>query len=154
MERFKANLEPVSHGGYFVVVPEKTAAAAGLEYGVRVRGTVNGVPYRSSLMKYSGMFHMGVPKATLAKAKAKMSDRVDVAIEIDDEPLPTDVVPEDFAKAIAKNKAIAAAWERLRPSHKRVKAILDAKKPETRARRIAKAIEILSQTAETKARLR
>ena len=63
MERFKAKLEPVPHGGHFVVVPPAKAEAAGLKYGARVRGTVNGAPFRSSLMKYSGIFHMGVHKA-------------------------------------------------------------------------------------------
>lgn len=148
MERFKAKLEPVSHGGHFVVVPAKAASAAGLVYGARVRGTVNGVPFRSSLMKYSGVFHMGVHKATLEQANAKGGDRVEVTIEIDDEPLPTDIVPEDLAKAIADSKAARTVWERLRPSHKRehVKAVLEAKKPETRARRIQKTIEMLAAT--------
>lgn len=145
MEEFKAKLEPVSHGGHMVTVPAKIATAAGLVHASRVRGTVNGAEFRSSVMKYSGIFHMGVHKATLAKAGAKPGDRVAVAIEIDDEPLPTDVVPNDFAAALKKNKTAAAAWDVLRKSHKRehVKAIMEAKKPETRARRIEKAIEML-----------
>jgi hypothetical protein len=147
MQRFKAKLEPVSHGGHMVVVPPKVAAAAGLAHGARVRGTVNGAPFRSSLMMYSGVFHMGVHQATLAKAAAKPGDRVDVTIAIDDEPLPTDTVPDDLAKATGKSKALTAAWERLAPSHKRehVKALLDAKKPETRARRLAKTLEMLRE---------
>jgi hypothetical protein len=153
VETFRAKLEPVPHGGHFVLVPEKTASAAGLVYGARVRGTVNGVPYRSSLMKYGGVFHMGVHKATIAEAGVKPGDRVDVEIEVDSEPLPTDEAPADLAKAIAKNKAAKAAWAVLRPSHKRehVKAVLEAKKPETRARRIEKAIEMLAATPAKKA---
>jgi bifunctional DNA-binding transcriptional regulator/antitoxin component of YhaV-PrlF toxin-antitoxin module len=151
MARFRAKLEPVSHGGHYVVVPHEVAEAAGLRTKARVRGTVDGVPYRSSLMKYSGVFHMGVHKATLAKAGVEPGARVEVTIEIDDEPLPTDIVPDDFAKAIAKKPTTAAAWKRLAPSHKRehVKHILEAKKPETRARRIAKAIEMLAEAAST-----
>jgi hypothetical protein len=149
MERFTAKVEPVSHGGHYVAVPAKVAAAAGLAHGARVRGTVNGVAFRSSLMKYSGVFHLGVHKATLWKAGAAPGARVEVALELDDERLPTDTVPEDLAAALAKSKALTAAWARLRPSHKRehVKAIVDAKKPETRARRIAKAIEMLRESA-------
>jgi hypothetical protein len=147
VERFKAKLEPVPHGGHFVSVPEKVAAAAGLKYGVRVRGTVNGVPYRSSLMKYSSVFHMGVHKATLERAGAAGGDRVEVAIEIDDEPLPTDVVPQDLARALAARAMVKAraTWQKLAPAHRRehVKHVLDAKKPETRARRIAKTVEAL-----------
>ena len=156
MERFKARLEPVPHGGQFVVVPAKTATAAGLKYGARVRGTVNGAPYRSSLMKYSGVFHMGVHKATLTAAGAKTGlktglktgDRVDVTIELDDQPLPTDVVPDDLAKALAATASTRAAWTKLSPAHKRehVKQVTEAKKPETRARRIAATIEALGRS--------
>ena len=146
MQRFKATLEPVPHGGQFVVVPAKTAAAAGLKYGARVRGTVNGAPYRSSLMKYSGVFHMGVHKATLAEAGSKSGDRVAVTIELDDQPLPTDVLPDDLAKAITATAATRAAWTELSPAHKRehVKRVIEAKKPETRARRIAATVAALA----------
>jgi len=67
-ESFIAELLPVPHGGHYVIVPKAVAAGAGLRHGQRVRGTVNGVRYRSSLMKYSGMFHLGMHKATLAEA--------------------------------------------------------------------------------------
>lgn len=143
--KFKAKLEPVPHGGHYVAVPAKVAEAASIAHASRVRGTVNGVPFRSSVMKYSGIFHMGVHKATLAKAGVKGGDRIEVAVELDTEPLPTDEVPSDLAKAIAKDAVAKAAWARLRPSHKRehVKAVMEAKKPETRVRRIDKALEML-----------
>ena len=93
MKRFSATLEPVPHGGLYVVVPPEVAAGARLAHGARVRGTVAGVAYRSSLMKYSGVFHLGVHKATAKSAGVVPGARVAVTIEIDDEPLPTDVVP-------------------------------------------------------------
>lgn len=146
MQHFRAKLEPVPHGGHFVVVPPSVAKAAGLKYAARVRGTVNGVPYRSSLMKYSGVFHMGVHKATLAEAGVEPDARVDVIIELDDEPLPTDTIPADLKRALQKNRSAAAAWKVLRPSAKRehVKSVLEAKKAETRARRIQKVIDTLA----------
>lgn len=145
MERFKATLEPVPHGGQFVVVPAKIAAAAGLKYADRVRGMANGAAYRSSLMKYSGVFHLGVPKASLAAAGASTGDRVNMTIELDDEPLPTDVMPPDLEKAIGARAATRAAWAELSPAHKRehVKHVIEAKKPETRARRIAVTVAAL-----------
>lgn len=149
MQRFRGTLEPVSHGGHYVVVPEKVAAAAKLRYGARVRGTVDGAPYRSSLMKYGGVFHLGVHKATIAAAGAKLGDRVEVTIELDDEPLPTDVVPDDLAKALAKSPAAKAAFEKASPSHRRehVKHVIEAKREDTRARRIARTIETLAASA-------
>lgn len=144
MKRFKAKLEPVSHGGHFVVVPDDVAAAAGIRHGSRVRGTCNGVAFRSSTPKYSGILHMGIHKATLAEAEVKPGATVAIAIELDADPLPGDDAPADLLLAIKKAKAVAA-WEKLPPSHKRehVNAVLDAKKPETRARRIEKAIAML-----------
>jgi hypothetical protein len=148
MKPFRAKLQPVPHGGQYVVVPAKTAEQAGLKHAARVRGTVNGAPYRSSLMKYSGIFHLGVHKATLAKADVAPGARVEVTIELDDELLPTDVVPDDLAKGLKKNKDAAAAWRVLRPSRKRehVKHIVEAKKPETRARRLGQILETLTST--------
>ena len=142
----RCKLEPVPHGGHFVVVPAAVAVAAGLAHGARVTGTVNGVRYRSSLMKYSGIFHMGVHKATLAAAGAGPGNSVRVTIAIDDEPLPTDTVPADLARALgAQAGRLQAAWQRLAPSRRReyIKEILAAKQPETRARRIARTVEVL-----------
>jgi bifunctional DNA-binding transcriptional regulator/antitoxin component of YhaV-PrlF toxin-antitoxin module len=145
MSAFTATLEPVPHGGCFVVVPANVAEAAGLKHGDRVRGRVNGAAYRSSLMKYSGVFHLGVHKATLAAAGAKLRDGVRVTIERDPDPLPNDRVPEELARALKKNKTAAAAFAALAPSHRReyVGFVVEAKRPETRERRITKTIEAL-----------
>lgn len=145
MTRFRATLEPVPHGGQYVVVPAAKAAAAGLAHGARVRGRVNGAPYRSSLMKYSGVFHLGVHKATLVAAGVREGDRVDVTIEADDEPLPTDAVPPDLARALAGVSTAAAAWKTLAPARRRgyVGEVIGAKQAGTRARRIAKIVDAL-----------
>jgi hypothetical protein len=148
MQHFTATLTPVKGGGHFVVVPPEIAEAAGLRYGVRVRGTLDGVEYRSSLMMYSGVFHLGVHKATIAAASAPSGANVKVAIEIDDQPLPTDTVPKDLAAAIKGNTKAKAAWEAQSPSHRRehVKHVLEAKKAETRQRRIAATVKLLAAT--------
>ena len=53
-------------------------------------------------------------------------------------------VPADLAAALAE-AGLREAFDRLSFSHRRehVNAITEAKKPETRARRIAKALELL-----------
>ena len=147
MERFRATIEPVPGGGHFVVVPAKSAEGAGLVYRMRVRGTLAGAAYRSSLMKYGGVFHLGVHKSTLAAAGVGPGATVDVTIEHDDEPLPTDIVPPDLEKALAANPAAKAGFAAKSPAHKRehVKYILEAKQAATRARRIAKTVETLAQ---------
>lgn len=149
MTRFVAELVPVSHGGHCVHVPAAAAEEAGLAHGARVRGTVNRVPYRSSLMKYSGVFHLGVHKAVLQQAGAAVGDRVMVTLERDPEPLPGDEPPEDLLRAMRKNRLAREGYAALSPAHRRehVKHVLEAKKPETRARRIAQAIAAFEEQA-------
>jgi uncharacterized protein YdeI (YjbR/CyaY-like superfamily) len=70
---------------------------------------------------------------------------VSVVMERDDEPRVV-TPPVDFARALKANKAALAAWERLSYTHRKeyAKAIEEAKKPETRARRLEKAITALA----------
>lgn len=149
VQRFKAKLESIRGGGHFVVVPPAVAEAAGLQYGVRVRGTVGSAAYRSSLMKYSGIFHMGVHKATMAAAGVQAGDVIDVQLEIDDQPLPADTVPKDLQKAIDASADAKAGWAASSPSHRReyVKHVTEAKKPETRAKRIVTTVAALVERA-------
>ena len=147
MIRFRTRIEPVAGGGHYVIVPDDVAEKAGLQYRARVRGTVAGTPYRSSLMKYSGRYHLGVHKATLAAAGVEAGDTVAIEIELDDEALPDDVVPAPLAKALAKDRAAQAAWDALAPSHRRehVRAINEAKREETRQARIERTLQMLLQ---------
>src|SRR5688572_14595250 len=97
-------------------------------------------------MKYGSAFYLGVHKATLAGASVAPPARVKVSIERDDEPLPTDKMPADLAKALKGTPRAAAAWELLPPSAKRehVKSVLGAKRAETRARRVEKVVAALA----------
>jgi uncharacterized protein YdeI (YjbR/CyaY-like superfamily) len=101
--------------------------------------------YRSSLMKYGAVFHLGVHKATLAEAGVKPADLVRVSIELDDEPQPADSVPPELERALKQDARARAAWQVLRPSGKREhgKSVTSAKKPVTRARRIEKILVAL-----------
>jgi uncharacterized protein YdeI (YjbR/CyaY-like superfamily) len=58
-------------------------------------------------------------------------------------------VPADLLKAIKKNKAAIDAFENLAPSHKReyVSYVNEAKKAETRQKRIEKVVEALEKKA-------
>lgn len=56
------------------------------------------------------------------------------------------VVPDELNDGLKKNKAANVTWKALSPSHKReyVSWITEAKKPETRSRRIGQALEMLA----------
>ena len=145
MTRFEARIEAVGGGGHYVVVPEASAKRAGLTYRMRVRGTLGGVAYRSSLMKRGDQFFLGVHKATLEQAELGPGDLARIAIEEDDEPLAEDVAPPLLVAALRKDRVAKAAWEALAPSHRRehVRHINDAKKDETRQARVTRTLEML-----------
>jgi uncharacterized protein YdeI (YjbR/CyaY-like superfamily) len=71
-------------------------------------------------------------------------DEVEVDVELDDQPREF-AVPEDLLAAPAGDDAARAEFERLSYSHRQrhVLAIEGANAPETRARRVAKAVEML-----------
>jgi uncharacterized protein YdeI (YjbR/CyaY-like superfamily) len=60
---------------------------------------------------------------------------------------PDVAVPDDLAETLEAHPEQRAAFEMLPPSHRReyVTWIEEAKKPETRAKRIAKAVEMLRE---------
>lgn len=91
-----------------------------------------------------GRHLIGLSNANRKAAGVAVGDEVDVELELDAEPRVV-VEPPDFAQALDADRVARAAYDRLAYSHKRehVRAIDSAKKPETRARRIEKAIAML-----------
>ncbi len=113
---------------------------------VPVRGTINGFAFRSSAFPMGDGFHyMVVNKQTREGAKAAGGETVSVVMERDDEPRIV-TPPPDFLKALKSNKAAQAMWDKLSYTHRKehVKAIEEAKRPETRVRRIEKAVTQLA----------
>jgi antitoxin component of MazEF toxin-antitoxin module len=135
-------------GGHLVEVPDDVIAKLGGKGRTPVTATFDGVPYRGSIVKMRGTMMIGVTKAIMAEAGVQIGDTLTVAVENDDAPREVEV-PADLAKAFRGAKDAKAEWDRLAFTHQReyAEAILDAKKPETRARRIEKTIEALVDRA-------
>jgi hypothetical protein len=143
-ERFTAVLQE-----RHVVVPLDARALWG-EARPPVRGTVNGVPFRSRLAIYGGETMLGLTNAFRASAGIVEGDEVEVVIERDDEPREVEVPPALQAQLDADEIA-RAAFEKLSFTHRREYAnwIAEAKRDETRERRAGKAIELLRQGVKT-----
>ena len=143
-ERFTAIL-----GERHVVVPLDVRALWG-EARPPVRGTVNGVPFRSRLMVYGGETMLGLTNAFRASAGIVEGDEVDVVIERDDEPREVEVPPALQARLDADEIA-RAAFEKLSFTHRREYAdwIAQAKQETTRSRRLGRAIEMLRDGVKT-----
>jgi hypothetical protein len=145
--RFKVKLERYKDTQVLhVYLPFDVYEAFGTRARTPVKGTINGFPFRSSIFPMGGgKFYMVVNRQMREGAKVKGGDRAEFVMEKDDEPraVPT---PPDLVKALRANKTAQAVWEKLSYSHRReyVGAIEEAKKPETRARRIEKAVEMIA----------
>lgn len=114
---------------------------------VPVRGTLNGYPFQSSIAPMGGRFIMPVNRTLREDARVSAGDLVDVELERDTEPRVMEPTP-DLAAALKAEPTARAAWDRLSYTRRKefVLAIEEAKKPETRARRVAKAIgELLAK---------
>jgi len=110
----------------------------------KVSVTVNGVTLRTTVAVYGGRSYIGFRKEIRDAAGLEMGKTIAVTIEPDTEPRIVDV-PADLRRALAKNAAARKAFESLSYSHKREHAqwVAGAKKEETRARRVARVIEML-----------
>lgn len=113
---------------------------------VPVKGTINGFPFRSSLMNMGDGHMMAVNADMRAGAKCKAGDTVAVVMEIDEEKRTVEVPPY-LKKVIAGDAKAKAAWEKLSFTHQKewVRAVEEAKKPETREKRIAAMMEDLKK---------
>ena len=109
---------------------------------VPVKVSINGADYRSTIFRMGGKYLLAIPKRFRNAAGVKGGEMITVELERDEE-LRVIIPPEDFARALEANSRAKRAWEKLSYTHQReyVMAIEDAKKAETRARRIAKTIE-------------
>jgi hypothetical protein len=120
-----------------IVPPFDVHEAFGTKGRVAVKGTVNGAPFRSSLMNM-GEGHMMVVNAELrAAAKCEAGDVVEVVMERDEE-YRVVKLPPYLRKTIDAEPAAREAWSRLSFTHQKeyVREIEDAKRPETRTKRI------------------
>jgi hypothetical protein len=144
--RFRAELKPDPGGaGTYVEVPAHVAKALGLKGRPKVQAVIAGHPYRGSLMPLGdGTFGLGVLKAIQAAAGVKRGDTITVEVEPDTAARVVEP-PADLAKALAHEANAKMAWDRLSYTSKREVAhsLVEAKKPETRQRRLAAALEKL-----------
>ena len=93
---------------------------------------------------YGGRSYIGFRKEICQAAGLQLGKTITVAIELDAEPRVVDV-PDDLARALATHASARKRFDSLSYSHRREHAqwVAEAKKPETRARRIARVIEML-----------
>jgi hypothetical protein len=141
---------------------ETTVAASGNNTGIEVPAEVieqlgagkrppvlvdvNGYEYRSTAAVMGGKHMIGISAAVRAATGLKAGDPIRVVLTVADTPRPVDV-PADLAAALAAGEGIAAFFASLSNSLQRyhVDNVNGAKTPETRQRRIEKAVALFRE---------
>ena len=143
-QQFTAELRPAGRGGSAFDVPHAAAAALSESKRPPVTVTIGGHMFQTRIAVYGGQPMVGVSKANRAAAGIDFGDRFDVTLALDEEPRVVEV-PDDLAAALAGDAGAAAAFERLAYTHRReyVIWITEARKPDTRARRVAGTLDKL-----------
>ncbi len=117
---------------------------------VPIKATFNGVPYTGSLIKYGFPQHtLHLPKAIREQLGKVPGDIIDVVLWKDEEERILEV-PAPFER-LMKKEGLLPFFETLSYTHRKeyCRWISEAKKEETRSRRLEKAIEMLKQKVKT-----
>lgn len=104
-----------------------------------VKVSLNGYTYRSTVSVYGGKYFIPVRKSNQEAAGIVPGDTVRASIALDEDVRKVDL-PADLEEALAKSSQLRVAWEKLSFTFKKefAEALFQAKKPETRARRLGK----------------
>jgi len=111
-----------------------------------VQATINGYTWRSTVVRMRGEFLLGLSREVREGAGVEAGDTVEAEISLDTAPREVQV-PQALASALQADSAAAAAFDALPYTHRKEFArwIDEAKRDETRERRVAQAIEMLHE---------
>jgi hypothetical protein len=111
-----------------------------------VRGTVAGASFRTTVAVYGGRYYLGFNKQVRDRADIAIGDKVDVTLELDDEPRNVEVPPQ-LASALERDAEAKAVFERLSYTHRREYAqwVAEAKREDTRIRRADRSVAMLRE---------
>ena len=144
--RFRAKVELGGKTATGIPIPEGVVAAIGSGKRPAVQVTLGGHSYRTTVASMGGRYFVPLSKENREAAGVAAGDEVAVDIERDAEPRKV-TIPPDLADALAGDDAARGLLDRLSYTHRKEYArwIDEAKRDETRQRRLAQALEMLRQ---------
>lgn len=148
--RFKAKIESANMGGAFVFFPYDVEKEFGTRGRVPVRATFDGVAYRGSLANCGHPQHMlGILKSIQDETGKNVGEPVDVVLWKDEEERTVEV-PKELAQ-LMKKEGLREFFDSLSYTHRKeyCRWISEAKKEETRAKRLEKAVAMLRAKVKT-----
>ena len=144
--RFRATVELGGKTATGIRVPDEVVESLGSGRRPAVRVAINGHTYRSTVAVMGGAYMLPLSAENREGAGVAAGDEVDLDVELDTEPRVV-AVPPDFAAALDGDQDVRRQFDSLSYSHQRrwVLSVEDAKTPETRQRRIDKAVSTLRE---------
>jgi Bacteriocin-protection, YdeI or OmpD-Associated/Domain of unknown function (DUF1905) len=147
-QRFEATLQ--QHGsGTVVVVPFDLKETFGSGR-PPVLATVNGYTFRTTLFTMGGRALLGLNREVREAAGVEAGQELSVELERDDEPRTVEV-PSDLAAALEADPPVREIFDGLSYTHRKeyVVWVEEAKRDETRRRRVEKSVEMLRDGIKT-----
>ena len=148
--KFTAKIVAGDGGGAGVLFPYDTEKEFATKGKVPIKATFNGMPYTGSLIKYGFPQHtLHMPKAIREQLGKVPGDTIDVVLWKDEEERILEV-PALFEK-LMKKEGLLPFFEKLSYTHRKeyCRWITEAKKEETRSKRLERAVEMLKQKVKT-----
>ena len=137
-----ATLEPRGPAAAVVLSDEQVEQVGEGAKRFPVLATVNGYSWRTSVMRMGGEFLVGLNR----EVRKEAGDTVAVRLELDNEPREVEVPPA-LQQALSSDAVARKAFEQLAYTHRKEYArwVDEAKREETRQRRVEKALEMLRE---------
>jgi len=144
--KFRAKLQLEGKTATGIHIPKEVVAGLGAGQRAKVNVTIKGYTYRSSVAPYNGVYMLPVAAEHREAAGIKAGDTVEVELTLDTAPREV-TAPADLAAALATNTRAKAYFDGLSYSHKKayVLWIEEAKRAETREKRVTGAVEMLNE---------
>jgi hypothetical protein len=144
--RFRATIESAGKTATGVEVPAKVVDGLGSTKRPKVRATIKGHTYRSSVASLGGRYMLGISAEVREAAGVEAGDVVDVELELDTEVREVEV-PTELQKALRGDAAARGVFEALSFSRKQrlTLPIAKGKTPETRQRNLDRALAALRE---------
>ena len=140
----RTKLEPRGPAAAVILDDAQVAVVGGGAKTPPVRVTVNGHTFRGRIGRMGGESLIGFSRAVREACGVAPGDVVDVTIALDDQPREVEL-PAPLVEALADDDAARAAFDALSYTRRKeiARGIAEAKRPETRDKRVAAAIDAL-----------
>ena len=144
--RLRTTLHPRGPAAAVLLSDEQVAEVGGGRKAFPVRVSVNDRTLRLRLARMGGENMIGFSRAARGEAGVEPGEEIDVEIALDEAAREVEV-PSELAAALDKDPAARSAFEALSFTNRKeiARSVAEARKPETRARRIADAVRGLTR---------